>query len=427
MPPQRPRVSRETRLLLGTVVISLATLWVLARLRYPDRPSSPDPVGPVLAQLTSPSPLDAIADAVSDLESRVAPLLTRVVFTPRAADPALRATVRVALRIHRDHAAVVVPPGDAPLHADPAVLTTSARGGVGIIPLASGEPVPSTSWRRERPPAAHFVIAAEGTRSGVSFLPVFVGAFTPVDGTQWPGLVWRLPASSALADGALIFTDQGLFAGAVVVRAGERTLVPPGTLASIAEELAREKPRVRGVTGIAVQELTPLVAGAVEVSGGVIVTWVAPTGPAAGLLRPLDVIDAVGGRPLATREQWEAQLDELEVGGILALRVRRAGAEPTTVTVTAVAPSGREQPAPLGAVLRSSARTGAEVLRVEAGGAADHAGVRPGDVITAIGSTMAPTSAQVTRAYAEAAPDRPLVVAVTRGTAHVVLALEKTW
>lgn len=427
MERQHPRVSRETRLLLGIVVISLATLWVLARLRFPERPSSPDPVGPVLAQFAPPSPFDAIATAVSELERKVGPSLTRVTFTPRASDPTLRATVRVAIQVDAEHAAVVTPPGEGSFRSTPEIVAFTPRTGFALVRMAQSPPVASVSWTPQQVPSPRFVIAAEGTREGVSFRPVFVGAFTPVQGALWPGVVWRLPASSALPDGALLFTDDGLFIGAVVLRAGDRTMVPADTLRSLSHELSGRTPGARGVPGIAVQELTGLVADAVEVNQGLVVTWVDPKGPAAGLLQPLDVIDEVWGQPLTTREQWDARVDQLEVGGAFEIRMRRSGAEPRTLTLTAAAPERQVRPAPLGAVLRSRARIGVEILRVEPGGAADHAGLKAGDLITAVGPTSAPTPAQLTRAYADAGEDRPLAVAVTRGATHLVLAVEKAW
>jgi len=33
----RPRVSRETRMLITTIVISIVALWVLSRVRFPER------------------------------------------------------------------------------------------------------------------------------------------------------------------------------------------------------------------------------------------------------------------------------------------------------------------------------------------------------------------------------------------------------
>src|SRR5262245_34129001 len=67
----RPRVSRETRLLLWTVFLSLATLWVLGRIRFPERPRTANPVAPLLTELTRSTPFEDIERAVQELEPEV--------------------------------------------------------------------------------------------------------------------------------------------------------------------------------------------------------------------------------------------------------------------------------------------------------------------------------------------------------------------
>src|SRR4051812_13987822 len=47
----RPRISRETRRLLMTACVAVLTLWVLARIRFPDRAGTPNPMPPLLTQL----------------------------------------------------------------------------------------------------------------------------------------------------------------------------------------------------------------------------------------------------------------------------------------------------------------------------------------------------------------------------------------
>src|SRR5215510_13754888 len=74
--PDRPRVSRETRLLLTTVLFSLAALWVLARIRFPERPRTPNPVAPLLTQLEPATAFEDLERAVFELEPQVAPALT---------------------------------------------------------------------------------------------------------------------------------------------------------------------------------------------------------------------------------------------------------------------------------------------------------------------------------------------------------------
>jgi S1-C subfamily serine protease len=67
----RPRVSRETRLLLTTAIVALTTLWGLARVRFPDQPPPPDPVTPILSQLASRPALDQLAGEIAGVRSRL--------------------------------------------------------------------------------------------------------------------------------------------------------------------------------------------------------------------------------------------------------------------------------------------------------------------------------------------------------------------
>ena len=137
-----------------------------------------------------------------------------------------------------------------------------------------------------------------------------------------------------------------------------------------------------------------------------------------------DVIESVGGRPLATIDDWTARVLRLSPGERLDLRVRRRG---TTVDVRI---TGAPMPVPpmvpaLGLTMRMVRGVGAVVTALQAGSVADRAGVRVGDVLTLVGDVPAPTPAQVTRAVAAAPAGRPLPVAVTRGETHHVLALVK--
>jgi S1-C subfamily serine protease len=85
-------------------------------------------------------------------------------------------------------------------------------------------------------------------------------------------------------------------------------------------------------------------------------------------------------------------------------------------------------PAPvdtLGLTLTARAGTGSVVTRVTTPSAAAQAGITAGDLITRIADVTAPSPAVVRRVFTTAAPGRPVLVAVTRGTTHHVLALEK--
>jgi S1-C subfamily serine protease len=260
----RPRVSRETRLLLTTALVALTTLWGLARVRFPDQPPPPDPVTPILSQLASRPALDELAGEIAGVRSRL---------------------------------------------------------------------------------------------------------------------------------------DEV-----------ERLLVPPAT--------------PHGYLGIQVQPLTPVVARATRSTAGVVVTWVDPAGPSAAALAAGDVVEAAAGQPLPTPLHWDAVLARIGPGDPVTLRVRRDG---DLQDVTLLAASGRAQPeaVALGLALAARPGLGSVVTRVTAGSAAARAEIARGDVITRIGAAQAPSPTAIRQAFADALSGEPLLVAITRGDAHHVTALEK--
>ena len=137
-----------------------------------------------------------------------------------------------------------------------------------------------------------------------------------------------------------------------------------------------------------------------------------------------DVIEAVDGRALATRQHWDVRVARLSVGETLSLRVRRRG-EIREVALVANAPAAQPASRSLGLTLRARTKIGAEVVRIERGSAADRAGLALGDVITLVADVSAPTPAQVMRSYTSMGQGERVMVAVTRGDAHFVTTLER--
>jgi serine protease Do len=205
-------------------------------------------------------------------------------------------------------------------------------------------------------------------------------------------------------------------------------LVPADAVIAVAERLVRDGEKPAGRLGVDVQALTPGIAAATGADAGVagvVVTWVHPKGPAARALRTADIIEAIDNQPVATLEHWNARVAAVAEGDSLLVRVRRAG---TIAEVPLTAASPADPPVrPLGLTLRTIPRTGAEVVSVAPLSAAALAGLAPGAVLTRVGEIEAPTAAQVSRAFAGAARDRPILVAFTRAGTHRVIALERTW
>ena len=68
--PYRPRVSRETRLLLTTGVLAVAALWLLARIRFEERPAAA-PVPSVVTLALAAAGWLLLTRAASETDERV--------------------------------------------------------------------------------------------------------------------------------------------------------------------------------------------------------------------------------------------------------------------------------------------------------------------------------------------------------------------
>jgi S1-C subfamily serine protease len=210
----------------------------------------------------------------------------------------------------------------------------------------------------------------------------------------------------------------------VFMHGGERAIVPGATLLAEATRIREGPKRPAGTLGIDVQALTDPVALVTGATVGVVVTFVRPDGPAAGLLMVGDVIEELDGRALTTREVWDVRMSRLSVDDALSVRVRRRE-ELVDVALVAVSPPLTVVTRSLGLTLRRRAGIGAEVTRVEPASAGNRAGLVVGDVLTLIDDIEAPTPVQVTRSFAALREGQRVMVAATRGTTHFVTTLER--
>ena len=424
--PPRPRVSRETRLLFITVLVAIVALWLLARLRFPDQPATPNPVPQLLTQLADRTGFEDLAVEVAGLESRLASSLVALEFAH---------DVLPALRIHDDVVVALLPPASEvagmggvtgmPTRADPIVLARDAASGLAVIRVTAAQAVALPLWSPQRLRYPRYVLVSDVTRAGTSLRPVFVGSLYPATSLMWSESIWAAPAQTDLAAGAFVFTSDGTLAGLAIEHEGRPAILPAEAVIRLAERLVREGTRVGGWLGVEVQELTAPIAAVSGAGAGVVVTWVDPRGAAAEGLVVTDVIEAIGLEGVASVEHWEARLARLGAGDSLVLTVRRRG-EPLEIELTAADPP----PLPietdlLGLTMRVVTQVGAEVVGVESGSAAARAGIEAGDVVTLIGEVERPTPAQVTQAFQAAPDDAPILMGVTRGDRHRVLALGK--
>ena len=423
--PYRPRVSRETRLLLTAGVLAVAALWLLARIKFPERPVTPNPVPSVLSQLASGPKYDDLAGEIAQLQTRVQPSLLAL-NVPSATPGSLQISHwTAAIRLRDDLAVTLVPPGsNREGWNDATILAYDAASGLAVArvpPVPTSPPVP---WTPRQPQHSRYLVASDVSPDGVSLRPVFVGSLDPIDSPLWSEPLWAVPGRTDLAPGSFLFTSSAEFAGLVIAHGGGLAIVPGGTVLAEADRLRAMPPGPAGTIGIEVQDLTRPVASVTGAPVGVVVTWVDADGAGRGQLMVGDVIEAVDGRALATREHWDVRVARLSAGETLALHVRRRG-ELREVALVANAPAVQPAGRSLGLTLRRRTGIGAEVIRVERGSAADRAGLTVGDVITLVADVSAPTPAQVTRSFTSVPEGQRVMIAVTRGDAHHVTTLER--
>jgi S1-C subfamily serine protease len=446
----------------------VATLWLLARVRFPERPATPNPVPPLLTQLAVGPNFADLASEIARLHGRLQPMLLvfdRTSAGAQAATPVIAGPV-TALRIRSDAAVMAVPAGARDQDVSELDLIAGDRAsGLAVVRVSSDAPVvPPIPFAPERLEQPRYLIATTVAGSLASLRPVFVPSLHAVPDPAWSGPVWAVPEGTDLTAGSFVFTNDGELAGLAIKDNGRLAIVPGATLLADANRLVDAPRRADGYVGVEVQSLTPALAAATGGTTGVVATWVDPGGPAAKDLRVGDVIEAAQGQTVETKRHWDVYATRLQAGEAIAIRVRgREGVrelnliaepagQPALTPSTLREPQGRPEPgrgttssgrteskgsgqAPvsqeerqvraLGLTLRRVARTGSEVLRVDPQSAAAAAGLEAGDVITLIGNLNAPTPAQVRRAFASTSQEQPLLLAMTRGLTHRVLTLEK--
>lgn len=417
--PLRSRVSRETRLLLLTVLLSVVALLVLARLRFPDRPGTPTLVPPLLAQLAPHSPFQELTTAIAAVEAEVTQTL---ILVKARSTQAVAPRPIPALRFRDDVALAVLP--DAGTAVESATVLAHDRA-TGLVLVRAPSAAPSyRRWTPERGETVRFLLVTEPSATGVSLWPAFVGPVQPAISFRWEAAVWTIPEHTRLLPGAFVFTATGALAGAVVNEADGQAVVPIDTLVRTAERLLAAGDTAPGWIGVSVQDLTPVIAQASGASSGAVVVDVDPAGPAASHLVPTDVIEAINGLAILGKAHAEARLARVALDEQVAIRVRRGGRS-QDVSVKAVAPPSPSRSEVLGLGLRTRAGTGVEVTRVDADSIASRAGVAVGDLITRAGEIDEPAAAELLTAFASLPSGETLLLAIARGTERTVIGLRK--
>jgi hypothetical protein len=417
--PYRPRLSRETRQLLTAGLLAIAALWLLARVRFRDLPVTPNPIPAVMSQLATRAKYEDLAEDIAQLQARAEPSLLALDRSSLAAVSPQALHGIAALRF-RDDAAVTLLPGSGFDEAN--LLGRDRASGLAVVRVPQQAHILPEPWIPRRLEAPRYLMAADVSPKGVAFHPVFVGSLDAVQTPLWAEALWTVPASSDLAPGSFVFTSNAELAGLVIPYAGERAIVPAATLFAEANHLLEQPKAPAGAVGIEVQELTAAVASATGASGGVIVTWVDPAGAAVDRLMAGDVIEALDGHPLQTRQQWDVRAARLSAGDTLNLGVRSHG-QIRDVALVATAPTVQAPNRSLGLTLRRRPGIGADVIAVQRASVADRAGLKTGDVITLVGNVHAPAPVQVVQSFASIGEGQRVIVVVTRGETHFVTTL----
>lgn len=404
----QPVISRETRRLLITIVVSVTALWVLARIRFQERPVTSTPVPNVLAQLRPTSSYADLARVIADIR----PGITAAVSASAGGSPALRT---------REDAAVTLAPGPAD-----ALLALDRATGLAIVRHQHGDMPGLMPWAPRLLDYPRYLVAADVAGEHVALRPVFIGGLFPAPSPLWSGELWALPPSTAIAPGTFVFTTDGAFAGLGVNHDGRVAILPATLLFSTLERLQQQS-GTAGELGIAIQPLSPAIASATGASTGVVIRAIDPAGAAAGRLAATEVIEAVDGQDMRTPDHWRARAARVNAGDTLTLRVRSGeGVRDVQVTAAPSAPVAESaDAASLGLRLRPIPKVGVEVLSVQPRSRGARAAIRQGDVITVAGGQISPTPAQVMRAFSSLPEGGSLLVAVTRGNEHRVAVIEK--
>jgi hypothetical protein len=437
----RPRHwSRETRLLVVTIVLSVSVLLLLARFRFPSQEPLQLPAQP-LQRLAARAAFDDLSAAVMRASDRVRPSLFVVMLS--SPEPEARRSfslaevlrhdrdvpvqrLAVAYRFRPTHALVMTTAPAAAFGRD-AVRGTSLRArdelrGVTVLQTEAA----GGDWQAlatSSPVAPQYLLVAEATPAGVMVRPLFGASADRFESPQWDAPLLALGQDVRAPHGSLVFSLDGAFVGAVTTENGPTAIVPADALTAAANRLLSTPPRPLATFGLRLQALDPALAAATGTTAGVMISAVQADGPSAGLLRPGDVLRTANGESLTAPDTALLTLAALDPSRACRFDVWRDGAGvEVLVTPRAIAAAERVMPSELGLTLRRASR-GSVVAQVAPLSVAEQAGLQAGDLIAWAGAAQAPPPEAVLRAYAAQASGSALLVGVERGGQPLVVAL----
>jgi hypothetical protein len=213
-------MTRETRMLLIIITLSVAVLMLLARFRFPeetrvDRATASAPLERLAARAT----YDELAGIIAELSRRIAPSV-------------------VVLRVEDDGhqrfvPAVRVRPDLALAHVSGDSRILAAVGQAGTVEVAAFDPVRNLVLVRVPPAeqvvrlargeplsqAPRYIAAVEGTRGGPTLRPFFLGRTDPLRDDRYGDLL-VLGGVLQASPGSLLFGLDGSFVGLCIMEDG---------------------------------------------------------------------------------------------------------------------------------------------------------------------------------------------------------------
>jgi hypothetical protein len=427
--------TRETRLLVVTILLSVSVLLALARLRFPERAPLELPARP-FQPLVDRSVFDDTSAAVARVLDRVRTSLLVVpvqsVEPERIRSYALtdlltrpdRSVPHTALAYRIRPNTAIVLSSRRPLTDARTVQTVVRRDslrGLAVLtvpPVDGWTPLPTGDATK-----APVLVAAEPTPRGVSMHPLFGATAGTLTDPYWNRPVLPLAPSASVDNGALVFSLDGTFLGAISVTAGVPAVVPASAFLEAAGQIDETAPPV-STLGLHLQALDAALSVATGASTGVVVSGI-DVGAPGGALRPGDVIVSINGTVVSSPQQALAAMAVLPAGEQARLSVWRMGTEtiiPVTPQPMTVRDGVARPSADPGWTLRRSAR-GVEVRAVAPQSPVFEAGLRAGDVITLLSGAPVNQPDAVAAAYARLAPGQGLLLVVERDAAPLVVAL----
>lgn len=436
--PQTTSAGKETRLLVVTIVVSIVLLLVLARFRFPARPSpAAEPPAQALERLAARATYDELTSILRGVDAHVSGsvLAVGIVAQDEAApDEPARPASTAAVRIASDRAIALTRAGrhiDAINATGITLIASDERRGVSLLGTAAGAgSVPDVLDSTETIEAPGYLAAIEATPAGLAVRPMYFGRVDRANDPAWSDPVLRFSAlQQALPEGAAIFTLRGEFVGLGIPDGRDLIVVPSAMLQHAADTLTASGSQSLADVGFDVQPLSAALRDATGATDGVVVTYVAPDGAAANALRIGDVVTGIGDVIVHAPDDFRAATLAASAGQPMPIRFVRSGAAGTAqITPT---PARRSAPAidhgqlGLGLTLRTAADGGSEVMGVAPGSAAARAGLMEGDVITMLDGAPHPRPADIRRAFERLPSGRWLLVAMDRDGRHLVTAVGK--